>query len=200
MSIKIRLARAGSKKRPFYRVVAADSRMPRDGRFIEKLGTYNPLLNKDDSNRVKLDLDKIKEWLSKGAQTTDRISRLLENLEVLPKKVRNNPIKAKPKKEAEEISLKQQEIVNRMPFIPMMTSDDRIDFFDAMLDLIERQKIFYMRLNLSDDPMAKDLMAEFRRAATVLGMDTDGLDMLGIYDKFRDNMENVRQQVLDGEL
>ena len=102
MSIKIRLARAGSKKRPFYRVVAADSRMPRDGRFIEKLGTYNPLLNKDDSDRVKLDLDKIKEWLSKGAQTTDRISRLLENLEVLPKKIRNNPIKAKPKKEAEE--------------------------------------------------------------------------------------------------
>ena len=66
MSIKIRLARAGSKKRPFYRVVAADSRMPRDGRFIEKLGTYNPLLNKDDDNRVKLDLDRIKEWLSKG--------------------------------------------------------------------------------------------------------------------------------------
>ena len=102
MSIKIRLARAGSKKRPFYRVVAADSRMPRDGRFIEKLGTYNPLLSKDDSNRVKLDLERIKEWLSKGAQTTDRISRLLENLEVLPKKIRNNPIKAKPKKEAEE--------------------------------------------------------------------------------------------------
>ena len=102
MSIKIRLARAGSKKRPFYRVVAADSRMPRDGRFIEKLGTYNPLLNKDDNNRVSLDLDRIKDWLSKGAQTTDRISRLLENLEVLPKKIRNNPIKAKPKKEAEE--------------------------------------------------------------------------------------------------
>ena len=102
MSIKIRLARAGSKKRPFYRVVAADSRMPRDGRFIEKLGTYNPLLSKDDNNRVKLDLERIKEWLSKGARTTDRISRLLENLEVLPKKIRNNPIKAKPKKEAEE--------------------------------------------------------------------------------------------------
>ena len=67
MSIKIRLARAGSKKRPFYRVVAADSRMPRDGRFIEKLGTYNPLLHKDDSNRVILDLDRIKDWLSKGA-------------------------------------------------------------------------------------------------------------------------------------
>ena len=107
MSIKIRLARAGSKKRPFYRVVAADSRMPRDGRFIEKLGTYNPLLKKDDNNRVKLDLDKIKEWLSKGAQTTDRISRLLENLEVLPKKIRNNPIKAKPQKEAEEAAVEE---------------------------------------------------------------------------------------------
>ena len=102
MSIKIRLARAGSKKRPFYRVVATDSRMPRDGRFIEKLGTYNPLLKKDDSDRVKLDIDKVKDWLSKGAQTTDRISRLLENLEILPKKIRNNPIKAKPKKEVEE--------------------------------------------------------------------------------------------------
>ena len=102
MSIKIRLARAGSKKRPFYRVVAADSRMPRDGRFIEKLGTYNPLLKKDDNDRVKLNIDKVKDWLSKGAQTTDRISRLLENLEILPKKIRNNPIKAKPKKEAEE--------------------------------------------------------------------------------------------------
>ena len=85
MSIKIRLARAGSKKRPFYRVVAADSRIPIDGRFIEKLGTYNPLLNKEDNNRVNLDFDRIKDWLSKGAQTTDRISRLLENLEVLPK-------------------------------------------------------------------------------------------------------------------
>jgi hypothetical protein len=102
--------------------------------------------------------------------------------------------------EAEEISLKQQNIVNRMPFIPMMTSDDRIDFFDAMLDLIERQKIFYMRLNLSDDPMAKELQAEFRRAAKTLGMDAEGLDMLGIYDSFRKNMENVRQQVLDGDL
>ena len=99
MSIKIRLARAGSKKRPFYRVVAADSRMPRDGRFIEKLGTYNPLLSKDDEERVKLNLDKIKEWLSKGAQTTDRVSRMLESLEILPKKERNNPLKAKPKKE-----------------------------------------------------------------------------------------------------
>ena len=103
-------------------------------------------------------------------------------------------------KEAEEINLKQQEIVNRLPFIPLMETDDRIEFFDAMLDLIDRQKVFYMRLNLSDDPMAIRLKEEFRVAARRLGMDADGLNMLDIYDKFRDNMENVRQQVLDGDL
>ena len=97
--LKLRLSRGGTKKRPVYKIVVAESKFARDGRFIEKLGTYNPLLSKDDKERVKLDLDKIKDWLSKGAQTTDRISRLLENLEILPKKERNNPIKAKPKKE-----------------------------------------------------------------------------------------------------
>ena len=103
-------------------------------------------------------------------------------------------------KEAEEINLKQQEIVSRLPFIPLMETDDRIEFFDAMLYLIERQKVFYMRLNLSDDPMALRLKQEIRDAARRLGMDADGLNMLDIYDKFRDNMESVRQQVLDGEL
>ena len=98
MAIKIRLTRGGSKKRPFYRVVAADSRMPRDGRFIEKLGTYNPLLSKDDPNRVNLNIDKIKDWLKKGAQVSDRISRLLENLSVLENKKRNNPNKGKKHK------------------------------------------------------------------------------------------------------
>ena len=93
MTIKIRLTRGGSKKRPFYRVVAADSRMPRDGRFIEKLGTYNPLLSKEDPNRVDLNIDKINEWLKKGAQVSDRISRLLENLSVLEPKKRDNPKK-----------------------------------------------------------------------------------------------------------
>ena len=98
MAIKIRLTRGGSKKRPFYRVVAADSRMPRDGRFIEKLGTYSPLLPKDDPNRVDLNIDKINEWLKKGAQVSDRISRLLENLSVLEPKKRNNPKKGKKHK------------------------------------------------------------------------------------------------------
>jgi len=98
MAIKIRLTRGGSKKRPFYRVVAADSRMPRDGRFIEKLGTYNPLLPKDDPNRVDLNVDKINEWLKKGAQISDRISRLLENLSVLKPKKRDNPKKGQKHK------------------------------------------------------------------------------------------------------
>ena len=98
MAIKIRLTRGGSKKRPFYRVVAADSRMPRDGRFIEKLGTYNPLLPKDDPNRVDLNIDKINDWLKKGAQVSDRISRLLENLSVLKPKKRDNPKKGQKHK------------------------------------------------------------------------------------------------------
>jgi small subunit ribosomal protein S16 len=91
MAMKIRLARGGSKKRPFYRIVAADSRMPRDGRFIEKLGTYNPLLPKDSEDRVKMDLDRVKHWLDQGAQPTDRVSRFLEAAGVLEKKERNNP-------------------------------------------------------------------------------------------------------------
>jgi small subunit ribosomal protein S16 len=98
MAIKIRLTRGGSKKRPFYRVVVADSRMPRDGRFIEKLGTYNPLLPKEDPNRINLNIDKINNWLKKGAQVSDRISRMLENLSVLDPKMRNNPNKGKKHK------------------------------------------------------------------------------------------------------
>ena len=78
MAIKLRLARGGSKKRPHYRIVAADSRMPRDGRFIEKLGTYNPLLPKDSEVRVIMNLERVQYWLSQGAQTTDRVARMLE--------------------------------------------------------------------------------------------------------------------------
>jgi small subunit ribosomal protein S16 len=102
MAMKIRLARGGSKKRPFYRIVAADSRMPRDGRFIEKLGTYNPLLPKDSEDRIKMDLDRVKHWLDQGAQPTDRVSRFLEAAGVLDKKERNNPQKAEPGKKAQD--------------------------------------------------------------------------------------------------
>jgi len=102
MAMKIRLARGGSKKRPHYSIVAADSRMPRDGRFLEKLGTYNPLLAKDSEDRVRMNLERIQYWLGQGAQPTDRIARMLEAAGVLTAKTRANPLKAKPGKKAEE--------------------------------------------------------------------------------------------------
>jgi small subunit ribosomal protein S16 len=91
MAMKIRLARGGSKKRPFYRIVAADSRMPRDGRFIEKLGTYNPLLPKDSEERVKMDMERVQYWLGQGAQPTDRVSRFLEAAGVSRRKSAQQP-------------------------------------------------------------------------------------------------------------
>ena len=102
MAMKIRLARGGSKKRPFYRIVAADSRMPRDGRYIERLGTYNPLLPKDSEERVKMDVDAVKAWLEKGAQPTDRVARMLEAAGVVDKKERANLQKGEPGKKAKE--------------------------------------------------------------------------------------------------
>jgi small subunit ribosomal protein S16 len=102
MSMKIRLARGGSKKRPFYRIVAADSRMPRDGRFIEKLGTYNPLLAKDSEERVQMNMERVQYWLDQGAQPTDRLARMLEAAGVLAKKDRNNPKKGTPHQKAQE--------------------------------------------------------------------------------------------------
>mgnify|MGYP000135494070 FL=1 len=102
MAMKIRLARGGSKKRPFYRVVAADSRMPRDGRYVEKLGTYNPLVAKDSEERVQLDMERVNYWLGQGAQPTERVVRFLEAAGVIEKTVRNNPIKAKLGKKAQD--------------------------------------------------------------------------------------------------
>ena len=102
MAMKIRLARGGSKKRPFYRIVAADSRMPRDGRFIEKLGTYNPLLPKDSEERVKMNMERVQYWLSQGAQPTDRISRFLEAAGVVEKKERANLKKGEPGQKAKD--------------------------------------------------------------------------------------------------
>ncbi|TCO74251.1 30S ribosomal protein S16 [Rhodovulum euryhalinum] len=102
MALKLRLARGGSKKRPFYRIVVADSRMPRDGRFIEKLGIYNPLLAKDNEDRVRMDLDRVKHWVGEGAQPTDRVARMLEAAGIVAKKERANPNKGEPGKKAKE--------------------------------------------------------------------------------------------------
>lgn len=101
MAMKIRLARGGSKKRPHYSIVAADSRQARDGRFLEKLGTYNPLLPKDDENRIKLDVERVQYWIGKGAQPTDRVSRFLESAGVVTAKSRSNPKQGEPGKAAQ---------------------------------------------------------------------------------------------------
>ena len=102
MAVKIRLARGGTKKRPFYRVVVADERAPRDGRFIEKVGTYNPLLPSDSAERIKLDLERIQHWISKGAKPTERVLRFLDQAGVLKREARLNPQKAEPGKKAQE--------------------------------------------------------------------------------------------------
>ncbi|MGQ0682474.1 30S ribosomal protein S16 [Bradyrhizobium sp.] len=99
MAVVIRLARAGTKKRPVYHVVVADSRYPRDGRFIERLGHFNPLLPKDNESRLKLDLDKVKSWMAKGAQPSDRVMRFLDAAGVAKRAPRKNPVKAVPRKE-----------------------------------------------------------------------------------------------------
>lgn len=102
MALKIRLARGGSKKRPFYSIVIADVRAPRDGRFIEKIGTFNPLLAKDNDQRVILDIDRVKHWLANGAKPTDRVLRFLDELDIMKREPRNNPTKALPGKKAQE--------------------------------------------------------------------------------------------------
>ena len=107
MATKIRLARGGSKKRPHYSIVVADSRMPRDGRFLEKVGTYDPMLAKDAEGRIKMDIERIKEWLAKGAQPTDRVARFLESAGVIAKTVRSNPKAAVPGKQMAERAAKK---------------------------------------------------------------------------------------------
>ncbi|MBM7407236.1 MULTISPECIES: 30S ribosomal protein S16 [Sphingomonas] len=102
MAISMRLSRGGSKKRPYYRIVVADARSPRDGKFIEKVGTYNPLLAKDDAKRVVLDTERAKHWLSVGAQPTDRVLRFLDAAGVKERTARNNPNKGKPGEKATE--------------------------------------------------------------------------------------------------
>ena len=102
MALSMRLSRGGSKKRPYYRIVIADARSPRDGKFIEKIGTYNPLLAKDDEKRIVLDGDRAKHWLSVGAQPTDRVARFLDAAGVKERAARNNPNKGKPGEKATE--------------------------------------------------------------------------------------------------
>ena len=112
MPVVIRMARAGTKKRPVYHIVAADSRAPRDGRFIERLGFYNPLLPKDKEERLKLDLDKVKAWMVKGAQPSDRVMRFLDAAGVAKREKRNNPEQAIPRKERRAAREEKQKIAD----------------------------------------------------------------------------------------
>ncbi|WP_416407746.1 30S ribosomal protein S16 [Agrobacterium rosae] len=102
MALKIRLARGGSKKRPYYQIVVADARSPRDGRFLEKVGSWNPMLAKDNADRIQINGDLVKEWIAKGAQPTDRVLRFLAEAGIVTRDARNNPEKAKPGKKAVE--------------------------------------------------------------------------------------------------
>ena len=112
MPVVIRMARAGTKKRPFYHIVAADSRSPRDGRFIERLGYYNPLLPKDKEERLKLDMDKVKAWMVKGAQPSDRVMRFLDAAGVAKREKRNNPERAMPRKERKAAREEKQKVAD----------------------------------------------------------------------------------------
>ena len=118
MSLKIRLARAGTKKRPFYHIVIADSRSPRDGRFIERLGYFNPLLQKDKEERIKLDLDKVKAWLAKGALPTDRVLRFLDAAGVAKREKRNNPTRAIPRKQRKAMAEEAAKAAAAKPAAP----------------------------------------------------------------------------------
>ena len=109
MSVKIRLSRGGTKKRPYYYIVVADSASPRDGRYIEQIGTHNPLLGKDNADRVKLDVERAKHWLSVGAQQTDRVARFLDAAGLAKREGSNNPEKSKPKKKRMEREAAQAE-------------------------------------------------------------------------------------------
>jgi small subunit ribosomal protein S16 len=102
MAVSIRLSRGGSKKRPYYRIVVADARSPRDGRFIERIGSYNPLLAKDNPERVKIDAERAKHWVSVGAQPTDRVARFLDAAGVMERAARNNPAKGVPGQKAKD--------------------------------------------------------------------------------------------------
>ncbi len=109
MALKLRLARHGAKKRPYYRIVVADSRAPRDGRFIDRIGSYNPMLPKDSEDRVKLDIEKCKDWLSKGARPTDRVARFLGAAGLWEWKAGNNPNKGKPGAKAAQLIIDKKE-------------------------------------------------------------------------------------------
>ena len=132
MSLSIRLSRGGAKKRPFYRIVVADSRAPRDGRFIEKLGTYNPMLNNDDENRVTLKKERIEYWLGVGAKPSTRVHRFLANVGILePLPIPKQTKKDQPKAKAQELIREKEEKVKKEPEGEQAAADQASDPLDS---------------------------------------------------------------------
>jgi small subunit ribosomal protein S16 len=140
MALKIRLARAGAKKRPFYRIVVADSRNPRDGRYIEKIGTFNPLLPRDSAERVLFDQDRAKHWLSHGALPTDRVLRFFDAAGLMKREARNNPEKAKPGKKATERAEAKVKAVEDAKAAAAQAEEDKKAAIQAEKDAAEAAK------------------------------------------------------------
>ena len=158
MAVKLRLARGGSKKRPFYAIVAADERAPRDGRYIEKLGTYNPMLPKD-GERVVLNAEKAAEWLKKGAQPTDRVARILDEAGLLKREARNNPKKGEPGKNAQApVKEKEQKIADAKQaeedIAPEQTAEQQKAVHEAWPDATpeQQQQLENLLRKVQDDP------------------------------------------------
>jgi len=139
MSLKIRLARAGTKKRPFYHVVLADARSPRDGRFIEKVGTYDPMLA-DDSKRVVLNIERVTHWIGVGAQPTDRVLRFLDKAGLLKREPRNNPERAVPGAKATERVAAKEKAVADAAAAKIKAEEDRLAAIQAEKDAAEAAK------------------------------------------------------------
>ena len=138
MAIALRLSRGGAKKRPYYRIVAADSRYPRDARYLEQIGTYNPLLAKDDENRVKLNEDRARYWLGVGATASDRVARFLDAAGIQERAARNNPNKAEPgekaKERAEEKAAKEAEAAEALKAAQEAPAEEEAKAEDALAE------------------------------------------------------------------
>ena len=151
MTVRIRLSRYGAKKKPFYRIVVADVRSPRDGRFIEKVGTYDPLKNKSDKNRINLKMDRIKYWIESGAQPTDRVNKFLSTVGLTKYERTNNPLKSKPKKKAQERLKAKEELLKK--------KDEEKKAKEAANDLAEKEAKAPEEDKKSEAPVEKEAKA-----------------------------------------
>ena len=164
MPLKIRLSRGGAKKRPYYRIVIADSRAPRDGRFIERVGSYNPLLPKESDERITLKEDRIKHWLSVGARPTDRVNRFLDEAGIMKREPRNNPKKALPGKKRLEREEAEREAADLLAARIMLDHENALLEHDPELAVGEALRFYSVRVRVApeywDDPPEEPRLLE----------------------------------------